>query len=88
MVMPMQGLLFFVPILSSVRQDSSTRLSVEPTRFTVDLEGKKDQLSKGAGEGSQFPVRLKVGLRTAGPRRRSEAQAGVAVLLFIEQALA
>jgi len=41
--MPMQGLLFFVPILSPVpvRQDSSTRLSVEPTRFTVDLEGKK-----------------------------------------------
>ncbi len=84
----MQGLLFFAPILSSVRQDTSTRLSVEPTRFTVDLEAKKNQLSRGAGEGSQFRVRLKTGLRAAGPRRQSEAQAGVAVLLFIEQALA
>ncbi len=46
----MQGLLFFAPILSSVRQDSSTRLSVEPTRFTVDLEAKKNQLSRGADE--------------------------------------
>ncbi len=59
MVMPMQGLLFFVPILSSVRQDSSTRLSVEPTRFTVDssrfavdLEGKKNQLSRGPARGA------------------------------------
>jgi len=48
MVMPMQGLLFFAPILSSVRQDSSTRLRPG--------EGRPVQGSGFVVHGSRFSV--------------------------------